>query len=50
MTDLSHFVEIKDLPEAGEEELALITKIVDKMTTELDLRVFHDSCKERIEV
>jgi DNA end-binding protein Ku len=40
---------IKDLPEAGEEELALITKIVDKMTTDFDLSVFHDGYKERIE-
>ena len=28
----SHFAEIKDLPEAGEEELSMMTKIVDKMT------------------
>ena len=26
-----------------------MTKIVDKMTTDLDLSVFHDGCKERIE-
>jgi DNA end-binding protein Ku len=49
VTDPSHFAEIKDLPEAGEEELALMTKIVDKMTRELDLSIFHDSYKERIE-
>jgi hypothetical protein len=36
--DPSHFAEIRDLPEAGEEELALMTKIVDKMTTNLDFR------------
>jgi non-homologous end joining protein Ku len=30
--DPSHFAELKDLPEAGEEELAMMTKIVDKMT------------------
>jgi non-homologous end joining protein Ku len=39
----------KDLPEAGEEELAMMTKIVDKMTKDLDLRVYHDGYKERIE-
>ncbi len=33
VTDPSRFAEIKDLPEAGEEELALMTKIVDKLTT-----------------
>jgi len=37
----SHFAELKDLPEAGEEELAMMTKIVDKMTKDLDLRVYH---------
>jgi hypothetical protein len=26
-----------------------MTKIVDKMTTELDLRAYHDGYKERIE-
>jgi len=35
--------------EAGEEELALMTKIVDKMTKYLDLRAYHDGYKERIE-
>ena len=40
VTDPSHFAEIKDLPEAGEEELALMTKIVDKMTVDLDLSIF----------
>jgi DNA end-binding protein Ku len=49
VTDPSHFAGIKDLPEAGEEELALMTKIVDKMTTDLDLSIFHDGFKERIE-
>jgi hypothetical protein len=28
VTDPSHFAELRDLPEAGEEELALMTKIV----------------------
>jgi len=42
--------EPKDLPEAGEEELALMTKIVDKMTKDdLDLKAYHDGYKERIE-
>ena len=43
------FPQIKDLPEANNEELALMTKIVDKLTTDLDLSVFHDGYKERIE-
>jgi non-homologous end joining protein Ku len=44
------FSEIKDLPdEAGEEELTLLTQIVDKLTVDLDLSIFHDSYKERIE-
>jgi DNA end-binding protein Ku len=47
--DPAHFAEIRILPEAGDEELALMTKIVDKMTTDLDLSVFHDGYKERIE-
>ena len=41
--------ELKDLPEAGEEELALMTKIVDKITTNLDFNIFHDGYKERVE-
>ena len=49
VTDPSHFAELRDLPEANDEELALMTKIVDKMTTDLDLSVFHDGYKERIE-
>jgi hypothetical protein len=46
VTNPSHFAELKDLPEAGEEGLALMTKIADKMTTDLDLRVysFMESC------
>ena len=43
--DPSHFVDPKDLPEAGEEELALMTKIVDKMTKDPDLRVYHDGTR-----
>ena len=49
VTDPSHFTEIRDLPEAGEEELALMTKIVDKLTIDLDFSVFHNGYKERIE-
>jgi DNA end-binding protein Ku len=45
----SHFAELKDLPEAGEEELAMMTKIVDKMTKDMDLRLYHDGYKQRIE-
>ena len=47
--DPSHFAEIRDLPESNDEESASIEKIVDKMTTDLDLSIFHDDCKERIE-
>jgi DNA end-binding protein Ku len=49
VTDPLHFAEIRDLPEASDEEMALMTKIVDKMTVDLDLTVFHDGYKERIE-
>jgi DNA end-binding protein Ku len=50
VTDPLRFSEIKDLPdEAGEEELTLLTQIVDKLTVDLDLSIFHDSYKERIE-
>ena len=51
MTVPFHFAELKDLPELGREELALalMTKIVDKMTKDLDLRAYHDGFKERIE-
>jgi non-homologous end joining protein Ku len=31
------------------EELALMTKIMDKMTKDLDLRLYHDGYRERIE-
>jgi DNA end-binding protein Ku len=49
VTDPSHFAELKALPEASEEELALMTQIVDKLTVDLDLGEFHDSYKERVE-
>ena len=45
----SHFAELKDLPEAGEEELSMMTKIVDRMTKDLDLKVYHNGYKGRIE-
>lgn len=34
---------------AGAEELAMMNKIVDKMTKDLDLRAYHNGHKERIE-
>jgi hypothetical protein len=38
-TSIVAFCRAKDLPEAGEEELSMMTKIVDKMTKgDLDLR------------
>ena len=40
---------IKDLADASEEELSLMTKILDKMTKDLDLRLYRDGYKERIE-
>jgi non-homologous end joining protein Ku len=49
VTEPSRFAEIKDLPEAEEEELAQFTQIVDKLTVDLNLGVFHDSYKEKIE-
>jgi non-homologous end joining protein Ku len=50
VTEPSRFAETRDLPEAGEEELAVMNKIVDKMTKDdLDLSLFHDGYKERIE-
>ena len=45
--DPSYYAELKDLPEAGEEELAMMTKILDKMTKgDLDLRLYRDGFKE----
>ena len=41
--------ELKDLPEAEEKELSMMTKIVDKMTKDLDLSVYHDGYKGRME-
>ena len=45
----SHFADPLALPEAGEEELSMMTKIVDQMTKDLDLGMYHDGYKERIE-
>jgi hypothetical protein len=36
------------LPEAGVEEQTLMTKIVDKITKDLDLRAYHDGYKKPI--
>jgi hypothetical protein len=38
-----------DLREASEEKLAFFAQIVDKLTGDLYLSVFHDRYKERIE-
>jgi hypothetical protein len=34
VADPSHFAAIKDLPEPGENELTLLTQIVDKLTVD----------------
>ena len=49
VTEPSHFAELSNLPDPGDEELDLMTQIVDKLTVDLDLGIFHDSYKERIE-
>jgi hypothetical protein len=41
VTDPSHFAEIRNLPEANDEGIALMIKIVDKLTTDLDLSIFQ---------
>lgn len=41
-------MEPKDLSEAGEKDLALMTKIVDETTTDPDVCIYHDGNKERI--
>jgi non-homologous end joining protein Ku len=43
--DLAYLVDF----EADKQELALMTQIVDKLTVDLDLSLFHDSYQERIE-
>jgi non-homologous end joining protein Ku len=40
--------EIEDLADASEEELALMTKILDKMTKDLDPRLYQDVYKASI--
>jgi DNA end-binding protein Ku len=47
--DLFHIPELEDLPEPDEEGLALMTQIVYKQTVDLDLGVFHDSYREKME-
>ena len=49
VTDPSHFAETRDLPEANDEELALIEKIVDKMTTGSISECTFNSYKVRME-
>jgi non-homologous end joining protein Ku len=39
----------RSVPEASEEELTVMTQIVDKLTVDLDLSVFHDCYKEWVE-
>jgi DNA end-binding protein Ku len=48
VTEPSRFAELRDLPDAGEEEIALMNKIVDKMTKDFDLSEYHEGYKERI--
>jgi DNA end-binding protein Ku len=45
--DLSHLPQLEDLPEPDKDELDLAMKIVDKLTVNLDLGVFHDSHREK---
>jgi DNA end-binding protein Ku len=47
--DPSDRPEIADLPEPGEKELALARDIVDRLTGELDLSLYHDRYRERID-
>jgi hypothetical protein len=46
---LHRFAEIKGLPEADEEELPMMTKIVDKNDEGSGPLVYHDGYKERME-
>jgi len=41
--------EIANLPEPGEKELALARDIVDRLTGEMDLSLYHDRYRERID-
>jgi DNA end-binding protein Ku len=47
--DPSDRPEIANLPEPGEKELALARDIVDRLTGELDLSLYHDRYRERID-
>jgi non-homologous end joining protein Ku len=47
--DLFHIPELENLPEPDEEGLALMTEIVDKQTVDLDLSLFHDDYRKKIE-
>jgi DNA end-binding protein Ku len=47
--DPSNRPEIVELPEPGEKELALAKDIVDRLTGDLDLSLYHDRYRERIE-
>jgi DNA end-binding protein Ku len=47
--DPSDRLEIANLPEPGEKELALARDIVDQLTGELDLSLYHDRYRERID-
>jgi non-homologous end joining protein Ku len=48
--DLFHISEFENLPGPDEEGLALMAEIVDKKTVDLDISVFHDNYREKIEV
>jgi DNA end-binding protein Ku len=47
--DPSNRPEIRDLPEPTEKELALAKDIVDRLTGDLDLSLYHDLYRERID-
>jgi len=47
--DPSDRPEIANLPEPGEKELALARDIVDRLTGEMDLSLYHDRYRERID-
>jgi DNA end-binding protein Ku len=47
--DPSNRPEIMELPEPGEKELALAKDIVDRLTGELDLNLYYDRYRERME-
>ncbi|NYT02754.1 MAG: Ku protein [Methanosarcinales archaeon] len=47
--DPSAFQELKELPEPGEKEMELAMEIVNRLTGDLDLSVYHDRYRERID-